>query len=537
MSPHALLHVVFLLCAAALIAPGTGHAQSASVPPVDTAGFPAPVQTALADARAALEQAMQDPAAVNELAGAWGHYGDLLFVHELLGQARTAYARARALQPDDQAWPYLQALVELSANDPIAAAGFLDEVLALAPDDVPALLRRGRIRLEAGDTERAARDFARAFALAPSAPAALGGLGRVALATERYQEAAERLEQALALDPAASQLHHSLGMAYRGLGDIERARYHLELRGNRPEVIDDPLLDAVRGKSRSPQFYVEMGLELAAAGRLEEAARAMQRAVQLDPDHRAALLNAGELLARLGEDAGARALFERLAALDPGDARAWFYLGQLDELQAMPDVAVEHYRRSLTADPAQADARLALGDLFFSRGDFGAAAAEYEQLWNGAGSTQDRPLYGLLLGASYTAGGDCERALAVAEPALAEAAAPPAELVAMVVRLRTTCGGADAARRQAAVELAERLYEQLPGGESAETLAMAYAATGRFADAVELQMQAIFEALKTGDLPQRPDLRRNLERYEREEPAAAAYAPEHPLFRARKLAP
>lgn len=537
MIPRALRPVILLLCALVLHAPGTGLAQDSSIPPVDTRGFPAPVQAALAAARAELEQTLQSPDAVVALAGAWGHYGDLLFVHELLGPARKAYARARALQPDEPTWPYLQALVELSANDPAAAAGFLDQVLALAPDEVPALLRRGRIHLDAGEPEPAARHYARALSLAPSAPAALGGLGRVALASGRYQEAAGYLEQALALDPDASQLHHSLGMAYRGLDDIERARHHLGLRGNRPEVIGDPLLDAVRGKSRSPQFYVEMGLELAAAGRLEEAARALQRAVQLDPDHRPALLNAGEILARRGDTSGARALFERLAVLDPDDPRPWFYLGQLDELHLMPDAAVEHYRRSLAADPAQADARLALGDLFFSQGRFRAAAAEYEQLWNGVGSAPDRSLYGLLLAASYTAGGDCEGALSVAEPALAETAAPPAELVAMVVRLRTTCGGIDTTRKQAAVELAEALYEQLPGGESAETLAMAYAATGRFDDAVELQMQAIFEALKSGDLPQRPDLRGNLERYEREEPAAVAYAPEHPLFHARKLAP
>ena len=46
----------------------------------------------------------------------------------------------------------------------------------------------------------------------------------------------------------------------------------------------------------------------------------------------------------------------------------------------------------------------------------------------------------------------------------------------------------------------------------------------RFDDAVDLQMQAIFEALKTGELAQRPDLRENLERYEAGQPAAFAFA-------------
>jgi Tfp pilus assembly protein PilF len=345
------------------------------------------------------------------------------------------------------------------------------------------------------------------------------------------------LERALALDPAASQLHHSLGMAYRGLGDIEQARYHLERRGNRPATINDPLLDAVRGKSRSPQFYVEMGLELAADGRLEEAALALQRAVQLDPDNRAALLNAGELLARLGNTEQSRALFERLAALDPEDSRAWFYLGQLDELQSRPDVALEHYRRALAADPAATDARLAVADLLFSRREFAGAATEYGRLREAAGPTDQQPLYGLLLAASHLGGGDCERALEAAEQALADTGPPSVDLVAMVARLRATCGPDVPDRRQAGVELAEQLYQEVPGRESAETLALAYAGVGLFDEAVELQMQAIFEALKTGELPQRPDLRENLERYERQERAPAAYAPTHPLFGARRLDP
>ncbi|MGD9386988.1 MAG: tetratricopeptide repeat protein, partial [Gammaproteobacteria bacterium] len=238
------------VCCTLLLLASVELSATPDIPGVDAEQFPAPVQAALGDARADLEQALEDSASPDRLAAAWGHYGDLLFVHELLAQARIAYAQARALQPGDQAWPYLQALVELSANDPAAAAGFLDTVLEMAPRDVPALLRRGRIQLEAGRPERAERDFARARELAPSAPAALGGLGRVALAAGRYQDAMDYLERALALDPAASQLHHSLGMAYRGLGDIEQARYHLERRGNRPATINDPLLDAVRGKSR-----------------------------------------------------------------------------------------------------------------------------------------------------------------------------------------------------------------------------------------------------------------------------------------------
>jgi tetratricopeptide (TPR) repeat protein len=495
------------------------------------------VQEALASARTELEQARQGDAPADRLAAAWGHYGDVLFVHELLAQARVAYAAARSLQPADASWPYLQALVELSADDPKAAAGFLDQALALAPDDLPALLRRGRIRLEANDPQGARQDFERALALSPAAPAALGGLGRLALAAGNHEEARDYFQRALEIDPAASQLQHSLGMAYRGLGNVEQARHHLGLRGNRPEVIHDPLFSAVRAKSRSPQFYVETGLDLAAAGHLEEAARAMAEALALDPEHEPALFNAGDILARLGNLPAAHARFERLLELDPDNGNAWFYLGQLDELQGRADQAASHYRRALAIDAGRADARLALADLLFSRGDFAPATVEYQALWDSDAPAPDRMLYGQFLALSHAAAGDCKRAMSVAEQALEGAAAPPADLAMTLARLRLTCDQAAARQREAGLELAERLYEQIPGQDSAETLALAYAATGRFSEAVELQMQAIFEALKAGALPGRPDLRRRLEQYERNEAPREAYMPEHPLFSARKLAP
>jgi tetratricopeptide (TPR) repeat protein len=173
----------------------------------------------------------------------------------------------------------------------------------------------------------------------------------------------------------------------------------------------------------------------------------------------------------------------------------------------------------------------------FSRGDFAPATVEYQALWDSDARAQDRMLYGHFLALSHAAAGDCKRALSVAEQALQDAQTPPADLAMTLARLRVSCKEAGAGQREAGRELAEQLYEQVPGQDSAETLAMAYAAAGRFSEAVELQMQAIFEALKAGTLPARPDLRRRLEQYERNEAPREAYLPEHPLFSARKLAP
>ena len=90
-----------LFCLLLLGAGGPVQASDAGIPNADLGGFPPPVQAAVTEARGHLEEALAEPGSPDRLALAWGQYGDVLFVHELLAQARQAYARARSLQPDN----------------------------------------------------------------------------------------------------------------------------------------------------------------------------------------------------------------------------------------------------------------------------------------------------------------------------------------------------------------------------------------------------------------------------------------------------
>jgi len=68
---------------------------------------------------------------------------------------------------------------------------------------------------------------------------------------------------------------------------------------------------------------------------------------------------------------------------------------------------------------------------------------------------------------------------------------------------------------------------------------MVLAAAGAHAEAVELQTQAIFESLKGAEgtevLQRRPELQANLERYRRNESAAAALTLVDPLLQRSRL--
>ena len=68
-------------------------------------------------------------------------------------------------------------------------------------------------------------------------------MGRVALVERDYKRAAEYLEQAKNLDLRASILHYPLAMAYRGLGQPDKAEAELRQRGDVEVGLADPLMD------------------------------------------------------------------------------------------------------------------------------------------------------------------------------------------------------------------------------------------------------------------------------------------------------
>ena len=90
-----------------------------------------------------------------------------------------------------------------------------------------------------------------------------------------------------------------------------------------------------------------------------------------------------------------------------------------------------------------------------------------------------------------------------------------------VLRVLATCSRAEPARLDEALAIADRLARQQPSIAHLETVAMLVAATGRYDAAVDVQTQAIFEAVKQGNEDQLPWMRENLRRYESGQPAAA----------------
>ncbi len=514
-----------LLAVVFLPGPAPG-AELREVEPVDREGTPATILEAIDEARAVVDAAADRSS--TEQAAAFGRLGDVLMVHGFAGQARQAYLNAKTLAPNRPDWHYMLGLVEMDAGRLDEAVEYLSTAIERNPFESAALIRRGRVHLDQGRLDDAAADFDRALQLSPEAPAALAGLGRVALDQGDYEAAAEYLERALSISPQATRLHQPLAMAYRGMGEVDRARAHLGQVGEGTEPIRDELLDRMQRQSRSPQFYLELALTRAEAGDLSGARQLLGTALQLDPDDALVMENYGEVVARQGDLDEARAAFQRLVELRPDSAQPLILLGQVEELQGRLAEAGEAYRAALERESGHLPAEEGLAFLKLAEGDFSGARADFSRLAERP-DQQGQARFAYWAALAMLGDGECERGR-VALNNLRERFPADGDVLVALARVRATCGDAETAELEEALEWVETVYQMAPDIENAASLAMVHAALGQFDDAVDLQAHAMFEALKAGQLEARADLRADMERYQDGRAARVPFAPGYPAF-------
>ena len=106
---------------------------------------------------------------------------------------------------------------------------------------------------------------------------------------------------------------------------------------------------------------LNVGTELQARGRLDDAAGQYREVLALAPDDALAHSNLGTALAALGRPAEAIVHYERALEIAPDDADSHSNLGNALVALDRTDEAVESYRRALALDPGSAEAHAALG--------------------------------------------------------------------------------------------------------------------------------------------------------------------------------
>ena len=322
-------------------------------------------------------------------AEAFGMLGLIYLAYDFQEAAEACFDNARVLAPGDVRWSYLSGYLLQSQGRLATAVHLLEDSVRLEPERVPILLRLARVRFELGQHEVARDLFQRVLDLDASLAAAHHGLGKVAVAEGDPTAAVAHFSAALEHAPEATSLHYVLAQAYRDLGDLERARAHLERRGEVPVVVPDPLLEPLAEIGAGAHVYLTRGAAALSEGAYRTAATLYRRALTEAPESFTAYRGLSYAVEHLGDLEGAIAHLETaLAVATTRDAekdrreRAEILrlLGGLTALAGRDEEAIRHLERSLELVPDQGDARRKLANALARAGRFEDALPHWDRL-------------------------------------------------------------------------------------------------------------------------------------------------------------
>lgn len=227
--------------------------------------------------------------------------------------AVTLWRDAVAKRPDNPRAHHNFALALHEAGHSAAAEPHFARAIALRPDYAAAHHSRGVALLAQRRAAEAVAPLTEAVRLVPEHADAHLNLGTALTQAGRPGDAVAHFEAALRLKPAADA-RYNVGIARAALGDDDRAAedFAAALR------LDSSLAEARIQLARS---QARIGLQLARAGRLPEAAERLRAAIGHDQGNAEAHANLGNVLLLVGDARAALASFEAALRLRPDDAR------------------------------------------------------------------------------------------------------------------------------------------------------------------------------------------------------------------------
>jgi tetratricopeptide (TPR) repeat protein len=523
----------------------SAQATSADAPllPVvlpDLSGMHESVKEQLREAYASLTQLQSgteagEPAADpqrRERSDAYGELGKLLMAAQYMDVAERCFRNAQLLAPADFRWPYYLGHLHISNGELTNAVERFKQVLRLRPTDLATLVWLGYVYIELGQPEAAEPVLTKARALGPDIPAVLYELGRASLAKQDYANAVRHLEEALRLKPAATVIHLPLAMAYRGLGDLEKAQFNVDRARGRAGAgatvtVPDPLMAEMRTALRSPQVYGELGQHASVSGDWPEAARLFRKAIDLAPDDAIMRLNLAQTLSRMGNVRAALAELEAAIRVDPRFARAHFMMGTLLERSGRDEEAIDRYTAAVTHDPRLRDAHLRLADALRRIGRLEASLSSYQRVLELDPDSEEARFGEAMALVRLSRHAEARDRLHAAmslhpdQPAFSQALA----------RLLAASPDPQVRDGQRALDLVKALAKQHKTTSVAETMAMALAEVGRFAEAAEWQRLAMSVAVDAGHPDAAQRMAANLALYQRHEPCRTPWRDDDPEFR------
>jgi tetratricopeptide (TPR) repeat protein len=499
--------------------------------PVGLARLPAlepTVQEALLAQRRRLASLVRSgEASISDLAQGYGEMGALYQAHNMYMTAEPCYLNAERLAPNEFRWAYYLGYLYTQMDQLQKAAVSLERALKINPDYGPGQLRLARVYIDLNDHPRAEQILRKTVEIEALRVVSLFYLGQIALAQHAYPDAINLFERVLRERPEDLRIHYLLAMAYRASGDFDRAQTHLAQYGEgQPEIID-PEVDKLKKLVSGARPHFLRANRALKKRDYPAVVEALTLGLKFDPENVEHRVSLARSLYLTGDRDGALAQLGEVLRLAPDHALAHFLMGVLLEAQGDSQAALLHYHSALAADPEQGGALHYLGNAMMRKGRYAEAAQYY------AGAVRQFPgdmkarLMEVL--ALYRAGVTHTEIIRRLEEAVS---INPNQKVIASMLARFLAASEDDTIRDGprALALAQKIMSPFPVPEEAETLAMAYAETGRYEEAISQQNSAITAAFLSsrGDLL--PRLEGTLALYKEGKPCREPLADNDSIF-------
>ena len=481
----------------------------------DLTGLEPEVREQLKSLQSALETSAKNPNITDAaLSEAYGKMGKHYQAYSLNAAARESYLNAHRLRSQDFRWVYLLGRLDQQDDRLDDAIRRYNIAHQLEPGYVAVTVNLGNVYLQLNRLEEANENFKAALTINEKNAPALYGLGQVALSQRRYSEAVKYFEAALTLAPGANRIHYSLAMAYRNLGDTEKAMAHLRRQGSVGVRVNDPLIDELEKLIRGERIHVVRGKLALESGRYAEAIDEFRLAITANRDSLAAHVNLGVALTQTGDLKGAVEQFQEALRIDPRNTNAHYNLAILLARQDQHVQAIPHLRYVLSVEPKDVGAR------FFLAQELKRAERLDEALVEFARVTEEEPNNEPALLEQVTLlqqKRQFQQALERLKKAHTEY--PQNERTAeQLAFLLATSPQLDLRDGSQSLEIAQKIYSAHRSPEHGALVAMALGELGRCTEAAEWQRRAIAAAEQERKADLLAQLSANLKVYEKGQP-------------------
>jgi tetratricopeptide (TPR) repeat protein len=291
-------------------------------------------------------------------------------------------------------------------------------------------------------------------------------LGVVLQSQGGFDEAIVHFRRALEIRPDDTEAHNNLGNVLQKQGKLDEAIIHY--------------LEALRIMPDDAKTYSNLGIALASLGRLAEAISHFHRGLEIQPDNVDILNNLAIAYKSQGNLDGAISCYQRVLEDAPDDVKTHYKLVDVYQSQGKVEDAIRHVRRVVQIEPNNAEAHYELGGLLQSLGKLDEAIISYRKV------VEIMPEWPVGLNS-----------------------------LAWLLAMRADSGNVDEA-----IGLAERAAELTRHQDAyiLDTLAAAYAAGGRYDEAIKTEEAGLKLALAGKNEELSSHIRKQLELYRRVKP-------------------